>query len=43
MRLPIASEIGTFAPNRRLTRFDLLRRKWLFGPLVRSNLPVLDK
>ena len=40
MRLPIASEIGTFAPNRRLTRAALRRRKWPLGPLVLSTLPV---
>lgn len=30
----------TLAPNKRLTRAALRRRKWLFGPFVRITLPV---
>ena len=30
----------TFPPRRRFILLDFRRRKWLFGPLVRSTLPV---
>ena len=30
---------STVPPNSRRTLFDFLRRRWLFGPLVRMSLP----
>lgn len=32
--------VGTISLNRRLVRFGVTRRRWLFPILVRTNLPV---
>lgn len=36
----IAGAVAIFLSNLRLTRADLFLRRWLFGPFVRTTLPV---
>jgi hypothetical protein len=41
IRLAFADEVPIFLSNKRRTRDDLFRRRWLLGPLVLRTFPVL--